>query len=73
MDDFGTFICNMISRLAAVLPDHPSNLSLSALATQLASNAPFIGAGLIYSLMRDISEVLGLVLAVKLYKLLPFI
>ncbi len=60
MISWGTFYCNIFSRIAWVLPSTPSGLTLSALANQAANSVPFVGDQIIYLIFRDLLTVLGL-------------
>ncbi len=71
MISWGTFYCNILSRIVWVLPSTPSGLTLSALASQAANSVPFVGDQIIYLIFRDLLTVLGLVVAIKLIKIIP--
>ena len=68
---WGTFYCNIFSRLLWVWPSTPDGLTLADLASSLASTIPFVGDRLVYLIFRDILTVLTLVVGVKLIKILP--
>ncbi|NES65096.1 MAG: hypothetical protein F6K24_07445 [Okeania sp. SIO2D1] len=71
MDSFGEFFCNIVSRLAWVLPDTPTDWGLASLAADLGNNFSLVGQQIFYEVIRDISTVLSLVVGYKALKVFP--
>jgi len=71
MQNFGDFFCDILSRVAWILPNMPANLTLAALAVKLGGSIPFLGSQIIYELLSDISGLLTLAIGYKILKILP--
>jgi hypothetical protein len=68
---WGTFYCNIFSRLLWVWPATPDGMRLADLASSLAATVPFVGDQLVYLIFRDLFAVLSLITMIKLVKVLP--
>lgn len=71
MENFGTFLCNILDRIFWILPQTPESYRLASLATGLGIAFPLIGEKIFYDLMQDISTILSLVIGYKLIKIIP--
>lgn len=71
MDSFGDFFCNILYRVAWILPDVDPVMTIGYLAGQLGQNFPFIGAQLLYELLSNITGLLTLAIAYKMMKIIP--
>lgn len=67
-----TFICKIIDLVDAVLPQTPANLKLGALISSAGSAVPFVGSGIVYEVFKTGFTMLAIVIAIKVYKLIPF-
>lgn len=69
LDSLGGFICGILETLFFLLPSSP--VTMADLAVSIGDNLPFIGSAVIYYLFADIGQVLILVVAYKLFVILP--
>lgn len=71
MESFGSFFCNILTRIAWILPNVPPDMTIGYLAAQLGQNFPFIGAQMLYELLSDITGLLTLAIGYKMMKIIP--
>lgn len=64
--------CGFLSFVAGMFPSTPEAFTLAGLAQRLGDSVPFLGSGIFYKILRDFGIILGLALAIKIYKLIPF-
>lgn len=69
LNSLGGFLCGILETLAFLLPASP--VTMADLAVSIGGNLPFIGSAVIYYLFADIGQVLILVVAYKLFVILP--
>mgnify|MGYP006888382439 CR=1 FL=1 len=66
------FICKIIDLVALVLPSTPPQLKIGALISSAGGSVPIIGSGILFDVVQMIGVMLGVVLVIKVYKLIPF-
>ena len=69
LSSMGYWVCGILNRVVAFLPESP--VTLADLANQLAESIPFIGSYLIYKSFTNLSTVLTLVVFYKIFVVLP--
>ena|ERR687885_2010937 len=73
---FGYFICIMIEVILSPLPSTPESLKITNLISQFTQSLgdayPVIGAGLLNEVFGSVGIVVGILVIVKIYKLIPF-
>lgn len=67
-----SLLCRVIDIVAAVWPSTPPALQIGTLLSSIGTAIPLIGAAVVYDLFTTILGMFLIVLAIKLYKLIPF-
>jgi hypothetical protein len=65
-------VCSAVGSIFHVLPSTPDNLKIANLISQLGSTFPLIGSGVIHELFTTVASIVGILVLIKVYKLLPF-
>jgi hypothetical protein len=66
------FCCRIVDLVDAALPATPENLKISNMLVSMGSSIPLIGTGIITEVFQTVATILVFILAVKIYKLIPF-
>lgn len=69
---FNDFACGLIDIVAMFLPATPANLKISALVSSVGGTIPFVGKGVVSEIFITIASFGAIILAIKIYKLIPF-
>lgn len=69
LQNYGSFVCQIVTDSFAFLPSSP--FTLSDLATQAGQSMPILGTSLIYDIAQMLVQVGGLSVAYKILKVLP--
>lgn len=68
----GFLVCSAADSLFSILPSTPDNLKISSLISSIGSSLPLIGSGIIHELFTTVASIVGILVVIKIYKLLPF-
>lgn len=66
------FICKIIDVVASVWPSTPDNLKVANLLGSIGGSIPIVGYGIVLDIAQMIGVMFGIVVIVKVYKLIPF-
>ena len=69
---FNDVACGLIDIVAAFLPVTPPSLQISSLINSIGGTIPFVGKGVVSEIFITIASFAGVILAIKIYKLIPF-
>jgi hypothetical protein len=65
-------VCLVIDIVTAVFPSTPDSLKIGSLLNSIGNTIPVVGVGIVYDLFSTAAQMLGIVLIIKVYKLIPF-
>lgn len=68
----GFLVCSAANSLFSILPSTPDNLKISSLISSIGSALPLVGSGIIHELFTTVASIVGILVLIKIYKLLPF-
>jgi len=69
---FNDFACGLIDIVGAFLPATPPSLQVSSLVSSVGGAIPFVGKGVVSEIFLTIASFGAVILAIKIYKLIPF-
>lgn len=69
---FNDFACGLIDIVGAFLPATPAGLKISSMVSSIGGTIPFVGKGVVFEIFATIASFAAIILAIKIYKLIPF-
>ena len=69
---FNDFACGLIDIAAIFLPSTPASLKISSMVASVGGAIPFVGKGVVSEIFGMIASFAAVILAIKIYKLIPF-